>query len=1014
MSKNTIKKTALVRAKNILQTNETTNNFYIGIGPNGKQVVIDIQPIEEFENKNSPPIRANIILTPNKTTFGPNEVFSIRVNYLNVSNRRIDKIIVSVNIGVKGKFVTIPSECIASGQKLVYNGGSLAPGEGHSIDAVYEIAEDVVPDPFYEISALIASSCECSTLERINIAVEANPAITVTKTATPSRVVSGGTVNYEVVIKNNSDVVAFDIDFIDTTNLPGEFDPIPEGFQPIIGGISSNIPILPAGQSITYNFTYKVATNAPQGDYTNHVRVKPSNGQAVETDTTVTVRESAIIDISKRIISPSVIHAGDTIIFEIVVVNSSDFPLPFVVISDNTDLPGTFDPLPPGFRRVGNDILHDIPILNPRQARSIELPFHVAENAQPGQYNNNVKASSLNNEASFTLPVTIEPRQGVPQIEISKTPDNTVPARGNTVRYEIVIRNTSNGPANNVSISDITDIQGEFTEIPAGFELVEGGFQGLINTIEEGQQVTLSTAFQISETAELGIHENTVIVRVDGGDEIREVLPIEVVPGEPKAILSVLKVPNNFNVSPGENLTYTLRIQNTSNIEAINVRLNDFNFLQGTFHDLPEGYIVDGNSFSATIGNIAANETIEIIAPFTVANNVTPGTYDNVLTVLLDNGEQNQYVAGAEVNVNEITTTTLVVTKTVNPRQVLRGQDAQFTINIKNTGNAVARNVKYVDNTTVTGDFIAIPEGASITAIGFEGTITSIEAGQEVNLNATFCVSENANFGRFANFVLVEADNAPRNETFVEIDVINRIPTLELNKTATVLNGRVNYIISIKNNSSFATENITINDISTLVGEFVDLPNGFIQNPNHNGFIGFIESLAANTTVNFDIAQLIPIGSPTANHTNTFNLKLGNIDLGSATANFHIQGPPLPILTINQTTDKEGNNYEGGETITYVIEVSNISNNIIAENVVLVDTSSVPGYFTNTPCTNLLNKQSFRCVIGDLLPGQTYIATAKYLINNGAQGKYYNKVNVESPSAVAPSKEIEINIGSAR
>ncbi|XWV24786.1 hypothetical protein QJ856_gp0997 [Tupanvirus deep ocean] len=1010
MSKNTIKKTALARAKNILQDNETTNNFYIGIGPNGKQVVIDIESIEQFEEKNAPPIRANIILTPNKTTFNRGEVFSIRINYFNTSDKRIDKIIVSVNIDAKGRFISIPPECIASGQKLVCNGGSLAPGEDHTIDAVYQIAEDIISGS-YEISALIASPCECSTLEHLLINVDSGPTITVTKTANPSTVVRDGTVEYIVNITNTSNVDALDIAFEDTTTLPGEFDPIPEGFDIITGGISTRIPVLAAGETKTYNFTYRVAGNAAAGEYVNHVRVSPSNGQTVETNTNVTVRESNVLDVTKRIKSPDVVHAGDTIIFEIEVINLSNLPLPFVVISDNTNLPGTFDPLPPGFHRVGNDIVYEIPLLNPRQTRTIELPFHVEANAEPGQYFNNVRVSSFNNEASFSLPVVIESGQGVPQIEISKTPDNTIPARGNTVHYEIIVRNTGNGPANNVSIRDITDVQGEFTEIPTGFELAEGGFEGLINTIAEGQQVILSSAFQISETAELGAHNNTVIVRVNGGDEIREVLPIEIVPGETKATLGVIKIPDNFNVLPGESLTYTLRIQNTSNIEALNVRLNDFNFLQGAFYDLPEGYIVDNNSFSGTIGNIAPNETIEIRAPFTVANDIVPGTYDNILTVLLDNGEQNQYIASAEVNVVENTTTTLVVTKTVNPNQVFRGQDVQFTINIRNTGNTAARNVKYTDNTTVIGDFTVIPEGATLTIVGFEGTIPLIEAGQEVSLNSTLRVANDAGLGRFTNFALVEANNAARNETSVAVDVIERIPNLQLNKTATVQNGRMNYVISIRNNSSFVVENITINDISTFTGEFVDLPNGFIQNPQQTGFFGFIDSIAPNTTVNFNIAQLIPVGVATGDYTNTFTLKQGNINLGSATAQFHIQGSPLPILTINQTTDKEGNNYQGGETITYVIEVSNISNNIVAKDVVLIDTSTVPGYFTRTPCEGLTVKQNFECKIGDLLPGQTYIATARYLINNGAQGKYYNKVTAESPSAVAPSKEIEINIG---
>jgi len=313
------------------------------------------------------------------------------------------------------------------------------------------------------------------------------------------------------------------------------------------------------------------------------------------------------------------------------------------------------------------------------------------------------------------------------------------------------------------------------------------------------------------------------------------------------------------------------------------------------------------------------------------------------------------------------------------------------------------------------GEFINIPEGASLTQVGFTGTIPSLAKGQEVNLNSTFVIADESQLGQFTNFAVVNATNAQQTEASVNIDVVRELPVLQLTKSADVNNGLVNYIVTLRNDSKFVTRNIVLIDNSTLAGNFINLPNDFIENSQHIGFEGTIESISPNTIVNLSFAQQIPLGSPTAEHTNNILAKVDNEEIANATADFSIDGAPLPIVSINQTTDRIINDYTGGETITYVIEVSNTSDNIVAKNVVLNDNSTVPGIFTTTPCLNLPpNKQKFECIVGDLAPGQTYIATTKYLINNGASGKYYNRVDAKSATAPTVHKEIEINVIGAK
>ena len=330
---------------------------------------------------------------------------------------------------------------------------------------------------------------------------------------------------------------------------------------------------------------------------------------------------------------------------------------------------------------------------------------------------------------------------------------------GDLLTYTIVVRNTGKSEADNVVISDVLDANVDFVSATAGgvFDAPSRTLRWTATTtpallklgLSPATTVTLSfvaraknplaNGTQLCNQAQLVSDEVTVAQRTDN--------PATPAVGDPTCV-TVSSAPdlsgatktvvdnNGGDVRPGDTLTWAITLTNTGNEPATNLVVSDvvdanlqtitpaqggaFNAANRTISWTaattpalaslaPSASVV--LTFTAVVvkpladGTVIANQ-----ARITASNLGTPVLTDNPATPALD--DATQVTVRAESNV---TTSTKIVTDT-NGGDPEPGDLLQYTITLKNSGDALAQNVSVTDVVDANLQNIVVLDGGAFNA----------------------------------------------------------------------------------------------------------------------------------------------------------------------------------------------------------------------------------------------------------------------------------------------------------
>ncbi len=139
--------------------------------------------------------------------------------------------------------------------------------------------------------------------------------------------------------------------------------------------------------------------------------------------------------------------------------------------------------------------------------------------------------------------------------------------------------------------------------------------------------VTVTTGFEIINTARISA-DNSDPLFVEDNSKVTVELPI--VEGEVLPKLVLTKSVDKTFINPGGNATYTLKVENIGEGDAINVKLQDL---------LPAGFNYEDGSVTKTwnLGDILAGSSIEVSYVAYANDSILPGNYDNLAVVWADN-----------------------------------------------------------------------------------------------------------------------------------------------------------------------------------------------------------------------------------------------------------------------------------------------------------------------------------------------------------------------------------------
>ena len=881
----------------------------------------------------------------------------------------------------------------------------------------------------------IATVDDESTNETTHKYVE--PIISGSKSSTTEKglgyVVEGEKITYTISIKNDGDL-AKNVTVTDT---------IPEGTSFVEGSIKINngeteetestlasgitVPVSERGES-TLSFEVTV-DNLPDGELTRTIR-NTANVDGKDTDEVTNTVNKADVKFSKTSnpASGENVKVGDIITYTIELDNSEGTAPATAIVKDTIPTGTNFVE---GSIKVGDEERTELNVdnlasgisvdLNAGETKNVEFKVTVQDLDNGTQIKNIATANDTpTNETTHKY---VEP---IISAEKTATTENgeAYVVEGEKITYTITIKNDGD-LAKNVVVKD---------EIPEETSFVEGSIKvdevatgdtqtnlknGITVPVAERSQATLSFDVTVNElTNGLLTKEISNVATVDGNEtnEVKETV------NKPNVQISKSSNPTSGeNVKAGQEITYTIKLDNSTGTAPTTVNVKD-TIPQGT--SFVAGSIKVGNSgTSYTSDNLAseisvdlgAGETKNVEFKVTVQDLSNGATIRNIATVddKSTNDTTHRYVEPI------ISSTKSVTTENSLP-YVVEGERITYTITVKNDGD-LAKNVVVTDNIPDGTSFVdgsvkvnnsATQDTASTLASGI--TVPVAERG-ESTISFEVTVNELTD-GSLTKVIrnTAQVDGTPTNET---TNTVNKADVKYSKESIpasgeTVENGEeITYIITLDNSEGTAPTTAIVKDNIPTGTSFV---TGSVK-VGGTGTEDTAQTLASGISVDLDAGETKTVEFKVTVNDLDNNTKIENVATVNDTETnktTHTYVEPIISGTKSATTENSLAYVVEGEKITYTITVRNdggLSKDVKIQDTVPTGTSLVDGsiQISNNENTSNLGQTDLRDGITVNVPAyETETLSFQVTVNNLPENTFTGTIRNTATVDGTPTEEV--------
>ncbi|MHA7131971.1 DUF7507 domain-containing protein [Algoriphagus namhaensis] len=687
---------------------------------------------------------------------------------------------------------------------------------------------------------------------------------------------AGQELNYTIVVTNTGNQTLTDIVIDDPK-----------------AGINETIDVLAPGESFTLELTYTVTQeDVDRGSLENTVRVNGSNPAGTNIPSidseTINAAQTPKMEISKVVDKSEFDTVGEELTYTIVVSNTGNITINNLVVDD---------PLIPGGAQYVSGDLDEDEIFDVGEVWTFTAVYEVTqEDIDAGGITNTVTASgdsAAGDLADETDEATSTAIQN-PAWEMEKTATNDpkqYTQAGEVITYEIKVTNTGN-----VSIKDV-DVFDPGATTPPTYASGDSDEDGILDV---GETWIYTATYTVKQSdIDNGSFSNTATANGNSlGGTLPEIQDSETVPAVQNPDWELTKTADRDSFEQvGEEITYTLVVENTGNVSITDVEVTD------PKTSAPEFVSGDTNAN----GVLDPGEQWIYETTYTVTQeDINAGSFDNTATATgnppagldLDPAEGSELV-----DANQITE--INVDKSVD--QVSYDEDGvvlTFTIVVKNTGNVDLTDVSVSDD-----------------IIGLNETGLDLAPGEELTYTGTLTVSqEDVDNGSVVNTAIVEGtgpDGTTTTDSDDAVSTADQKPSINVDKSLAELGfaeeGDVlTYTIVVTNTGNVTLTDVVITDPLTETTEEID-------------------SLAPGESVTIEVEYVvtqedIDRGTVT-NDVSVTSTDPNDQEIDDQTS-VTIDGAITDDLTITKTADL-GGFVQAGEVITYTIVVTNSGNTVI-------------------------------------------------------------------------------------
>ncbi|MEK4706509.1 DUF7507 domain-containing protein [Bacillus sp. FSL R10-2780] len=785
------------------------------------------------------------------------------------------------------------------------------------------------------------------------------------------------TIEYTVFIQNNGSTTTNSIFFTDTIAdgtvfIPGSVivnNTVLPAADPNIG---FSIPNIASGQSTTITFQVSV-TNLPAVnptpntanivyDFIFNPDFAPIQKSTTSNTTFVQINDADIV--SLKTVDLTSVTIGDILTYTTTLTNTGNTDATAVVFTDN---------IPDGTTFIdGSVLVNNIPQLNANPSAgilvgtiapdiSIPVTFSVTVVALPASghiQNQSTSRYTINGEEKIsTSNITFTEVISVNVIATKTTPIQYADLQ-TIIPYTIPIINNGNIQVENIIVTDIIPANTSFIEnsviVNGNARPNDNPLSGIqIDNIPPNTTATILFQVRVTSIPQINPISNTSTIEYEYTLPNRPPITETIISAAAVTEINHANLTSNKAVdlafaTVGDTLTYTITLNQTGNVSANDVIIQDI-IPQGTTF-IENSVIVNGETLPGVnpisgipIGTIIVGESAIASFQVTVTSIPTPNELNNqAITTFKYIVNPNNLPVTNTTTTNTVTTTVqndnVVAIKSVNATNALPSQTLTYTITISNSGNVTIEDLLAIDTVPVDTTFVT----NSVTINGInqpnanpENGITLGNLAPNESVIITFQIT-------ISSSTLQSAINNDASVSYTVTIDPNEPPITITKQTNTVTTTLIDPMVRIEKNADKSI--VVIGDIITFTLEIF----------NHSPI----------PTVNTSVLDMIPAGTTFIENSVTIN------------------GTQIPNIRPDTGINIGALPADGVVTITFKVLVTSIPSNST-----IINSATVTAAFQLTPqdpiITFIVNSNIVR------IPVQ--FITATVLKNASVSSAYLNQ-----------------------
>ena len=575
-------------------------------------------------------------------------------------------------------------------------------------------------------------------------------------------------------------------------------------------------------------------------------------------------------------------------------------------------------------------------------------------------------------------------------LAVDKLVNNSVPKYLDMIEYTIVVVNNGPDKSFNVTVGDLLPDGVKFISSDGRYDPVTGVW--FVGDLDANESVTLKIVVQVIKVGNITNNVNVTGTGHDtnltnNNDSVSVSVPDCV-------ILDISKVANSTVIVAGENVGYTVVINNYGPSVASDVVLKDIfssNELLNLQYSLNGVDWLDYNG-SVSLGDINAGANVTVYFRAKVNGSVRGDVLNTVnITTSVDDARGN---FSDNETVNVIANTTLVVIKDAEIKELNPGDIIHYIITVTADGSSDSLNVnlndildaKLLDVAGATYAVDGVNKGSWTGSIDLGNMLT----GTAVTVDIWAKVLSSVDRDVF-NLVNVTSDEHPEgniSNTTVHVRIVDLAVDKLVNNSVPKYLDMIEYTIVVVNNGPDKSFNVTVGDL---------LPDGvkFISsNGQYNPDTGvwFVGDLDNNESAILKIVvQVIKVGNIINNVNVTGTGHDTNLTNNNASVSVNV---PESVL-LNITKVANSTIIVAGENVGYTVVINNYGPSV-ASDVVLKDIFSSNELLNLQYSLNGVDWLDYNgsVSLGDINAGANVTVYFRAKVNGSVRGDVLNTVNI--------------------